>query len=220
MPISYGPEAVRRRGSVLGAMCERAGVDAAAADFRLPVPAEWDAAAKAWLDRWRPDRALLLYRPLNERTEWGGCAARNPDHGAYAELLASVRERFFVVSVADFEPGKEWPVGIDIKPDVECHRGELSFEVMAALARRAALVWSSPGFMVILAQAVGTASVCIFGGYEDGRSFSAGARFAPHLPIEPIKPCACFKHDHSCDKTIDLSAARARLAAFLDAAVG
>jgi hypothetical protein len=198
--------------------CARSAASLERADFRLPVPESWVGKARHWIDRWRPPRPLLLYRPLCERTEWGGCRARNPDFAAYAELLATVRDGYFVVSIADLEPGKEWTVGVDIKPDVALHRGELDVETMAGLARLAALVWTSPGFLVILAQAVGTPSVCIFGGYEDGRSFSAGARFAPHLAVQPINPCPCFRHDCPCDKQIALAKAAERLADFVAAA--
>jgi hypothetical protein len=218
LSVSYTPAGVLAAGSVLGAMCRQCGVSLDAADFRLPVPDAWLNKARAWLASWRPARPLLLYRPLVERTEWGGCRARSPDHTAYAGLLASVRARYFVVSLADLEPRKEWTVGHDVKPDVALHRGELDVETIAGLTRLARLVWSSPGFMVILAQAVGTPSVCVFGGYEDGRSFSGGARFTPHLAIQPINPCPCFRHDCPCDKRIALAEACAQLAEFVAAA--
>ncbi len=214
--VAYRPEDVRKEGSVLAAMQKRAGVPGSQ-DFRLPIPEGWQAKAQAWLDKWQPGKPLLIYRPLNERTEWGGCAARNPDFGAYAELLRSIRERYFVVSVADFKPGLEWPVGEDIGADVELHAGELDFETLAALTARAAMVYSSPGFAVILAQAVGTPSVCVFGGYEDSHSFAGGATFTPHLGIDPVKPCQCFSHNHDCDKRIDLGAAKRRLLKFAHA---
>src|SRR3546814_2604756 len=90
------------------------------------------------------------------------------------------------------------------------HRGELDFETIAALTKKAGLMFSSPGFAVILAQSVGTPSVCVFGGYEAGYSFSAGAQWAPHLAIEPVNACDCFLHNHSCDKRIDLGCAGSR----------
>ena len=211
-------DGVLAAGSVLAAMCSECSVGIERVDFRLPVPEAWLAKARDWIDRWRPPRPLLVYRPLNERSEWGGCRVRNPDFAAYASLLSTVRDRYFVVSVADFEPGKEWMVGIDVKPDVALHHDELDVETLAGLTRLSALVWTSPGFLVILAQAVGTPSVCVFGGYEDGRSFSAGARFAPHLAIEPINPCPCFRHDCPCDKQIAFAEAAERLAVFVAAA--
>jgi len=66
-----------------------------------------------------------------------------------------------------------------------------------------------------VAQAVETPSVCVFGGYENGTSFSSGARYARHLAIEPITPCQCFKHDHACQKQVDMPLAVARLQAFI-----
>lgn len=214
--LTYTPGAVRASGSVLAALCREAGVSDAKADFRLPIPTEWDAAAQAWLDRWNPSKPLLIYRPLVERSWWGGCHTRNPDHAAYAALLRSIRDRYFVVSLADLRHGDEWIVGERIDADVELHAGELPFETMAALTAKAALVFTSPGFAVILAQAVGTPQVVVFGGFEDASSFTAGAKFAPYLSIEPIKPCPCWRHEHNCDKRIDLPAAIRRLEEFVE----
>src|SRR3546814_11219998 len=47
------------------------------ARFDLPIPQNWTEKADAWLRKWNPDRPLMIYRPLVERTEWSGCAARN-----------------------------------------------------------------------------------------------------------------------------------------------
>lgn len=211
--IWYPPDLVRQHGSVLGAMCAATGTEVA--DFSLPVPPAWQDRAQRWLDRWRPQKPLLIYRPLIERTEWSGCATRNPDHRAYASLLRAIRERFFVVSVADLVPKVEWAVGEDIKPDVALHQGELDIETLAALVQRAALVYCSPGFAAPLAQAVGTPVVCVFGGYENSKSFSAGARFSRYLGIDTRHPCQCFSHVHACDKRIDLEPATRRLLEFI-----
>lgn len=213
MRVWYRPEAVRAHSSVLAAMSASCGVPVG--DFRLPIPPEWAQRADALIHSWGTDKPIMICRPLVERTEWGGCPARNPDHDAYKALFDEVRDRFFVVSIADLEPGKEWMVGRPVDADVEYHRGELEFEVLAALFARAALVYCSPGFAVILAQATETPVVCVFGGYENSSSFSAGARFAPYLGIDPIKPCNCFSHKHDCDKRIDLPSARARITQFV-----
>lgn len=207
--IWYSHEGIRRHGGFLAAMCAESGVPKG--DFSLPIPAAWHEQAQAWLDRWRPDRPLMLYRPLVERTEWVGCAARNPDPVAYAALARSMRERYFVVSVADLAPRVEWTVSAPIGADVECHAGELPFEVLAALAARAGLVWCSPGFMLVLAQAVRAPLVSVFGGHEAPRFYDHG--FAENHFIG--RGCECFSKSHACDKTIDLDAARARLETFL-----
>jgi hypothetical protein len=212
--VWYTGEDVRRRGSVLAAMLNATGCDLERADFRLPVPEEWFRPVDALIARWKPQLPIMLYRPLVMRTEWGGCAIRNPNHDAYYTILQAIRRRFFVVSVADLVPDVEWVVGRDIMPDVQLHRGELPFESLAALAARSAMVYCSPGFAVLLAQSVGTPVTCVFGGYENSTSFIHGARHAPTLGIDPIIPCACFSHAHPCKKAIDVDIAVRRVIHF------
>lgn len=215
MTISYPPQSVRDHGSVLAGMSATAGVPAG--DFRMPVAPDWKRRAQTWLDRWSPTKPLMIYRPLVERSEWSGCPARNPDHDHYADLFESIRDQFFVVSVADLVPGKEWLVGRRVTADAECHAGELEFEVLAALTEAAGLVFTAPGFAAVLGQAVGAPVVAVFGGYENSASFSSGARFSPYLGIDPVQSCQCFRHDHDCRKAIDMPAARRALAKFVKA---
>ncbi len=139
-----------RKGWFLGAMCKYTGCPEASADFRLPIAPAWQQATDKLMASWKTTKPILLYRPLVERTEWNGCAARNPDFRAYYKLVRSIRDRFFVVSVADLEHLKELSVGSKIKADVEYHRGELQIPVLAALTARAAMVFASPGFMLLL----------------------------------------------------------------------
>lgn len=216
MRVWYTPDEVRARGSVLSAMVASAGCDASLADFRLPIPPAWHVAADELIATFETTRPLLIVRPLVVRPEWSGCAARNPDAATYATLFAAIRSHFFVVSIADLEPGKEWLASDMGAPDVAFHEGQLPFETLAALFARAALVYCSPGFAVILAQAVGTPSICVFGGYENSKSFTGGARFAPYLGVDPINSCQCFKHGHACDKRVDVPAAIERCNAFLN----
>jgi ADP-heptose:LPS heptosyltransferase len=157
----------------------------------------------------------MVYRPLVDRpSDWTGCNARNPDHAAYAALFRSIRDQFFVVSVADLKPNYEWIVGERVEVDAVVHAGELEFEALAALISLSGLVFCSPGFAAVLAQAVATPVACIFGGYERSAFFFAGAKSAPVLGIDPIHPCECFSHAHDCRKTIDLPAATERLGLF------
>lgn len=200
--VSYSPERVREMGGVLQAMLYTAGVPQTFSDFRF---------VRSHVNQWV--RAKMIYRPLVERTEWGGCNARNPDQWAYGTLAHSLVDRVDIISIADIEPGKEWIAGADIPALMKLHKGELSFEDLVDEFTAATLVFSSPGFAVPLAQALGTPVVVVFGGYEDARSFTAGAKFTPTLNIEPIKPCACFQHNHTClqHKAIDYPAAKERL---------
>jgi len=209
--VVYPPLDVKSTGSVLGAMAKHLGVPLG--DFRMPVPEAWVHQALALPIDW--DRPLLVYRPLVERSESRGYAVRNPDHEAYHALFSAIRQRFFVVSLASLAPGNEWKVGPQITPDLTYEGGELQIETIAALVSLADLVWSAPGFGTVLAQAVCTPAVCVFGGFEDARSFSAGARFSPWLAVEPVHPCACWSHSCLHSKAIDLPRAHERIAAFL-----
>jgi ADP-heptose:LPS heptosyltransferase len=168
----------------------------------------------------RPDRPLLITRPLlsitdrrNPRSAQAKLA-RNPDPAAYAALLAGIRERYFVVSIADTLPGHEQVIA-PIAADAEFHRGELDFETVAALTARASLVYCSPCFLTVLAQAVETPQICVFGGFEGANSFAAGARYSPWLPIESRRACRCWNWNCRHDKTIDIAAAAAKIERFI-----
>lgn len=207
--VSYPPALVRSRRGVLAAMSAQCGVPVG--DFRMPVPADWRHGLQLPLDR-----PVLAFRPLVERREWSGCRSRNPDADVYLKLLAGIREHFFLISVADLQPGTEWLAHPAVDADLTLHAGELDFRALAALWRDADLVFTAPGFGVVLAQAVGTPAVAVFGGYESAYSFSAGAAHTPTLAIEPRRPCDCFRHHHACDKRTDLAAAAQRLQEFVN----
>ena len=213
--VAYPPHEVKKAGSVLGAMSAYRGVPLG--DFRMPVPEAWIQQALSLPIDW--DRPLMIYRPLVERIESRGYAVRNPAHESYHELISAIRDRYFVVSIASLSPRHEWTVGPQITAELEFHEGELWLETIIGLTRLAHLVFSAPGFMTVLSQALETPAITIFGGFEDQRSFSAGARFSPWLPIEPVHPCACWSHDCRHSKAIDMPAAHERIARFLTAQV-
>jgi hypothetical protein len=213
--IWYPPDAVRKHGSVLAAMLCTARLNPDLFDFSLPLPDAWQQRAAQLIEVLAPAKPIMIYRPLVERTEWQGCAARNPDAVAYRALFDAIREQFFCISIADLVPKVEWLSGGAMPADMHFHKGELDVEILAALVQRAALTFASPGFLIPLSQALGVPSVCVFGGYESGSSFSLGARLSPHLAIEPVTPCACFSHTHQCDKRINLPVAEMRLRRFV-----
>jgi ADP-heptose:LPS heptosyltransferase len=212
--ISYTQPDVKRVGTFLGAMAKTSGVAVEPHDFRLPVPEEWDLRLQGLLDILRPLKPLLFYRPLVERVEWSGSAARNPDPPAYLALIRAIRKRFYVVSVADLEEGKEWIVGERFEADAVYHNGELPFELLAALAARSSLVFASPGFALILAQAVGARLVGVFGGHESARFYDHGDPLQ-HW-VQPVEPCECFSKVHKCQKRIDVDREAERLVRFVE----
>lgn len=214
LKIWYRPDDVRRHGGVLSAMMNNCQVSPQEPDYDFPTLKEWRLAAHHIIKAWNTDKPILIYRPLIIRKEWGGCERRNPDIETYYELLKSIRDKFFVVSVADTVDGVEWIVSKDIEADIEFHHGELPIEILSALVEQAELTYNSPGFMSILSKSVGTPNICVFGGYENSKSFSAGS--SPYLGIDPINSCQCFSHTHSCDKRIDIKQAKKKVGEFIE----
>lgn len=207
--------------TILESMFAKVGIQHhyAEADIRLPIKPEWLAAAHALMATWDTrGKPVMLYRPLTERPEWGGGAIRNANTEAYAEMAALLRDRYFIVSVADLEPNKEWIVGPPFPADLCYHQGELYFELMAAIFRRADLVFTSSGFAAVLAAAVETPCISIQGGFEPASWHADCAKWAPYLAIEPIKPCRCGTSAcrSRCDKRIDIPAAALAVNKFVD----
>lgn len=187
------------------------------ADYRLPLKQEWLDAADALIASWKPTKPILIYRPLTHRPEWPGASIRAANPECYAEIVAMFRDEFFVVSVGDLEPGKEWVLGPQLRADVTLHKGELEFETLAALYHRAKLVYTAGGFSAILGPAVGTAVMSIGGGYEPPSWMSSGARFAPFLSVPTMHPCVCGSSScrNHCEKLIDMVKARDLVQSFL-----
>ena len=208
LQVSYPPQMVRDRRGVLPAMAAQCGVPHAR-DFDMHVPDDW----AHGLDL-PTDRPVLVYRPLVERKEWGGCGARNPDAAAYVAVFKALRDKLgaFVVSIADVQPGAEWIVSEDVCADLTLHAGELDIKGLCALWKRADLIYSAPGFGLVLAQAVGAPVVSMFGGYERAYSFRDDAKTCK---IEPLNPCDCFTHHHGCGKKMDVQAATRRALEFI-----
>ena len=101
---------------------------------------EWVEAFKArfpWNTHGKP---IMVYRPVVLRPEWNGIN-RNPDPKAYSAIFKAVRDGFFVVSIGDFAPDREWIVRPEEDADLKLHKGELTFEDMAALWQEAAIVF-------------------------------------------------------------------------------
>lgn len=219
---SYSGAQVMRTESktVLEAMCNATGTSYAEADYRLPVPYRWDELLRETLGP-LPQRASekpwLVYRPLVARTEWRGSIQRNADPAAYAATLDAIRDQFFVISVADLEPGKEWIIGPDAKADLSLHHGELVFEALASLFKQSSLALTSSGFGAILAPAVGTPCISVVGNYELPGCHDSAARFAPYMAIGPRAPCSCWTSvcRQLCVKTVDLDAALPRVRDFV-----
>lgn len=220
--LQYSGHNVRRQPSqtILSAMCESAGmgVNYALADYRLPIPQEWTDKARELLHSLQiGDRPLMIYRPLVERPEWVGSVIRNADPMGYAQLLHPYRDQFFILSIADLVPGREWAIGPVVKADAAFHSGEIPFETLAALFQEADMAYTSSGFAAILAPATETPVISVTGGFERAIWHESGAKFAPYLGIESATPCDCATSAcrRGCNKALDLPREHERMAQFL-----
>jgi methyltransferase family protein len=216
--IGYPKVLIDQHGSILETMFSCVGMKMPEQpDFRLPIKPEWREKIRGAIKQWNCNgKPLLVHRPIVVRREWDG-RSRNPDPAAYDQLFRSIRDRFFVVSLADIRSGEEWIEGPQQEADIKLHKGELSFPEMAALFSEADLVFCNAGFAPVLAQAVSTPVVVVYGGRESYRTTQrVGAHLAPTLPIDPINPCDCHSAHHACDKRIDVPRALAELGKFVD----
>jgi len=174
----------------------------------------------------------MVYRPLVLNNLFH-CEQRLPDVSAYEALYKSIRDQYHVVSVANLGDHGEHIVGPEMPVDIKFHRGELPFEELVGLYAEADLAFTCAGFAPVLAQAVGTRNVIVYGGHEGYRTTNiVGAHLAQTLPIEPNNVCECHgghytrgpggvglvkpEKTHECDKTINLPAALDRLRVFAE----
>ncbi|MER9355549.1 methyltransferase domain-containing protein [Mesorhizobium sp. M0514] len=214
--IGYDHAQTKRHGTLLAAMFGSVGLKVPARpDFSLPVKPAWRAAARKLVGD-TGGKPILVYRPIVLNATWP-CPSRSPDVAAYAALYRSIKDRFFTVSVCDLTQKGEHIVGEEQDADLKLHKGEADFETLAGLFAEASLVFGNAGFTPILAQAVGTPNICVYGGNESFRFTNiVGKHLAPTLPIEPAKPCECFDRHHQCNKTIDLTEALPKVEDFAE----
>lgn len=215
----YHKHQIDVHGSIVETMRAVSGLPTGPADFRLPLKPEWVERAQelvAHIKRGDP-RPLAIYRPVVLRREWDG-KMRNPDPVAYEQLYdAPWREKFFTISLASLRKDVEWIVGREQPADYKIHDGSLDMWIMAALIQQADVVFCNAGMAPVLAQAVGTPSVVVYGGRESFRTTQrAGAHLAPTLGIDPVNPCDCHSHTHHCDKRIDVQSALPRIESFME----
>jgi hypothetical protein len=213
--LTYNPAEIHKAGSILAAQFACCGLKMPEKpDFSLQVKAEWRDKARRLVSTWDTrGLPLLIYRPIVRNEIWE-CPSRSPDHVAYAALFSEIRKKFFVVSIADLTQ-QEWIVGPEQSADVKLHQGQADFETLVGLFAEAKLAFVNPGFSPVMAQAVGTPCIIVYGGNESFRTTnSVGAHLAATLAIEPINPCECHARTHDCDKRIDVEVAKAKVQEF------
>jgi len=215
--IWYRKDQIDIHGSIVETLMHECGIKGVVPDFSMPVKREWVKFARDLMATWdMQGKPLMIYRPIVQRREWNG-ANRNPDPVAYEALYKSIKDKFFTVSIADLQANEEWIVGPEQDADVKIHDGSLMFETIAGLFKEAQIIFCNAGFAPVLAQAVGTPVIVVYGGRESYKTTQrAGAHLAPTLGIDPIHPCDCHVERHECKKEIDIPAAIEKLVPFAE----
>lgn len=193
--VSYGTRELAS-GSIIDAM--NAALPLNGAPLVMDLPAFPDPGIKA-------DKPIALVRPVTVRTEWRN-EARNTYPESIQHLAAAMMDRFFVVSVADLERGKEWLVTPEPPAHLKLHGGELDISRLMGLVQRAAVIVGGVGWIVPAAIAAKTPAFIVLGGHgghnapekiTDPRMDLSKMTFAM-----PDKFCRCADMGHGCDKTI------------------
>jgi hypothetical protein len=228
--LTYDKDMILSNGSILAAMFKSAGLTMPPKpDFSMPVKPEWVARWRLFLMQEcarrgiKVTKPIAVYRPIVLNTGWTA-PARAPDPKAYLELWEAIKDKFFVVSIADLKDkggNREWIVGREPRADLCLHRGELDFAALCGLFKDAKLAFTNPGFAPVLAHAVGTPVVIVYGGNESFATTNlVGAHLSPTLAIDIDKPCACHSQIHLCNKTITIPPAKKRLIEFTKKILG
>ena len=163
-----------------------------------------------------------MIRPNVVREEWKN-TSRNPDPQYMATAAYMLRAAgYYVVSVADLEPGEERLDAPEPASDESYHRGEYGIEQLFELMEHAAVVVGGVGFILPVAIAYGTPLIIIGGG---NGGHNAPERLVGHGMdgskarfIMPDDYCRCLSYDHDCPKHI--SAFEAKFAVALDEVTG
>lgn len=149
----------------------------------------------------------VVVRPVSVRTEWRA-DSRNPlpEYIAFA-ADEMIRRGYKVVSVADFEPGKEWPVGELPDADIRFHHGELPVEELLALIQGAEAVIGGIGWIVPACIAAKVPAWIVCGGqgaYNHPKLITDSCMDLSKIHFAmPNNFCMCDQKMHNCDKEIE-----------------
>lgn len=148
-----------------------------------------------------------VVRPVSIRAEWRA-DSRNPLPEYVNSAAAILRSQgYTVVSVADLELEKEWPVGDLPDADIRFHKGELPIEKLLALVNSAAVVVGGIGWIVpaCIAAKVPAWIVCGGqGGFNHPNLITDCTMDLSKIDFAvPENYCRCSRREHECDKRIN-----------------
>jgi hypothetical protein len=197
-------------------------------DFSFPCPDVW---RTRYVQRiGEISKALMVYRPLVLNNLFH-CEQRCPTSRPTRALREHPRQT---------TTWSAWPISATTASTSLGQRCQRTPSFITANCRsknslglyaEADLAFTCAGFAPVLAQAVGTRTVIVYGGHEGFRTTNSGrcALGSRRLPSKPINQCECHgghytrgpngelvkpSRTHECDKTIDLDSRRCVAAEF------
>ena len=146
-----------------------------------------------------------VIRPPAARLDYPG-PAREPRTEYVHQAAALLRaEGWRVISLGAFVPALEEPMGAPVPADLRFEQGELPLREALALVAGAALVVTSPGWMIPVGMAAGVPVIVIAGGCGARNSPEAVCDRRLGAPVTWLLPdryCRCNDRLHDCPKEI------------------
>lgn len=150
-------------------------------------------------------KPYIVMRPATLRKEWLA-ASRNPKPEYLAEISDWLKNKYRVISVADFEDGQEWQEGELPFAHEAYHYGELSMPEMLGLCQGAAGIVGGVGWIVPFAVSAGVPAFIVMGGcgeYNASWKITNGTMDLKKIHFAtPDRFCMCKDMKHNCDKEI------------------
>lgn len=150
-------------------------------------------------------KPYIVIRPATLRKEWFA-GSRNPKPEYLNDVSEWLREKYHIVSVADFENGQEWADGDLPYADQIFHKGELHVSDLLGLCQGAAGIVGGIGWIVPFAVSSGVPAFIVAGGCgEYNAPWKVTNKSMDLTKIKfavPDKFCTCRDMKHGCNKDI------------------
>ena len=161
--------------------------------------------AQKYIDKWKEKgKIIALIRPPTNRKDWD-CSARIPKPEYFQYLINTYNKDVVFVSIGN-KTTDNYIQDLD-NIDYRYDNGELSLELINAIASLSDLIITYNCFMFPLGVYTGTPTFIINGGYTNPNLYIDAYRMnLNHIRIvTPTIPCNCVDLNHNCNKEIDYS---------------
>ncbi len=150
------------------------------------------------------NKPYIVVRPATLRKEWFA-ASRNPNPEYINQVCLWLKDKYHIISVADFEDGQEWPEGELPYADEAYHKGELPMSELLGLCQGAAAVVGGVGWVVPFCVSANVPAFIIMGGcgeYNAPWKITNNTMDLSKMYFTMTDNfCMCKDMKHNCNKT-------------------